>query len=105
MKRSEIENNLMFDGFLVLLNCLKPETTHVIEELHSADLRTVMITGDNIMTALSVAKDCKMIKPNEKIYIVKCDETDSSIPKLKIELSKNIGAVDDNNQSSILSVS
>lgn len=107
MKRNEIETNLIFDGFLVLLNCLKPETTHVIEELHAADLRTVMITGDNIMTALSVAKDCKMIKPNEKIYIVKCDENDSTLPKLKIELSRNIGVANtnDSNQSNIDSVS
>lgn len=56
MKRSEIETDLIFDGFLVLLNCLKPETTHIIQDLHAAKLRTVMITGDNIMTALSVAK-------------------------------------------------
>lgn len=50
MKRHEIETDLIFDGFLILLNCLKPETTHVIEDLHAAQLRTVMITGDNIMT-------------------------------------------------------
>lgn len=107
MKRQEIECDLIFDGFLVLLNCLKPETTHIIEELQLADLRTVMITGDNIMTALSVAKDCKMIKPNEEIYIVKCEERDDSEPILKLELSRDIGSIDisDRNASNTDAVS
>lgn len=95
MKRSELEIDLMFDGFLILLNCLKPETTNVIDELHAAKLRTVMITGDNIMTALSVAKDCKMIKSSEEVYIVKCEGYGNDKPKLTIELSRDIGAVDD----------
>lgn len=97
MKRHEIETDLIFDGFLILLNCLKPETTNVIEELHAAKLRTVMITGDNIMTALSVAKDCRMIKPNEEVYIIKCDELYNDKPKLSIELSRNVGTTDDPN--------
>lgn len=45
MKRTEVEQDLIFDGFLVLLNCLKKETTNVIEDLHAAKIRTVMITG------------------------------------------------------------
>lgn len=89
MKRFEIETDLIFDGFLILLNCLKPETTHVIEELHAAQLRTVMITGDNIMTALSVAKDCKMVKSHEEVYIVKCEGYGDDKPKLTIELSRD----------------
>lgn len=102
MKRTEIETDLIFDGFLVLLNCLKPETTNIIEELHAAKLRTVMITGDNIMTALSVAKECKMIRPGEEIYIVKCEKSDEDgdiRPRLKIEMSKDIGAVPDDESS------
>lgn len=95
MKRSEIEMDLIFDGFLILLNCLKAETTNVIEELHAAKLRTVMITGDNIMTALSVAKDCKMIKQNEEVFIVKCEGYGNDKPKLIVELSRDIGAIDD----------
>ncbi|XP_031641127.1 probable cation-transporting ATPase 13A3 [Contarinia nasturtii] len=99
MKRDEIEIDLVFDGFLILLNCLKPETVNVIDDLHAAKLRTVMITGDNIMTALSVAKDCKMIKSNEEVYIVKCEGYGNDKPKLTIELSRDIGAVDDTTTS------
>lgn len=95
MKRTEIETDLIFDGFLVLLNCLKPETTHIIQDLHAAKLRTVMITGDNIMTALSVAKDCQMIRPNEDIYVVKCEHNENHQPKLTIKLSRENGTIED----------
>lgn len=96
MKRAEIETELIFDGFLILLNCLKPETTKVIEELHEAKLRTIMITGDNIMTALSVAKECKMVKPREDVFIIKCDGLDQDVPKLKIISSQDASDVDNN---------
>lgn len=92
MKRHEVESDMNFLGFLILLNCLKPETKHVIEELQAANLRTVMITGDNIMTALSVAKDCLIIRPNEDVYIIKTSkhhDTDKK-PLLYIELGRNI---------------
>lgn len=94
MKRQEIESDMNFLGFLILLNCLKPETKPVIEELHAANLRTVMITGDNLMTALSVAKDCLIIRPNEDVYIIrntKHHDADKK-PLLYIELGKNIDA-------------
>lgn len=91
MKRHEIETDMNFLGFLILLNSLKPETKHVIEELHAAHLRTVMITGDNIMTALSVAKECLIIRPNEDVYIIKHHENDKK-PSLYIELGKNTDA-------------
>lgn len=71
VKRSEVEAGLHFVGFAILLNCLKPETTPVILELQAARLRVVMITGDNIMTALCVAKECFIVRPEEEIIIIK----------------------------------
>lgn len=108
MKRNEVETNLRFMGFLILMNCLKPETTEIIEQLHTANLRTVMITGDNIMTALSVAKDCKIIQPEESIYVIKCagghdatfNTSEMLRPQLTIELCRDIGSTV--NESDIL---
>jgi len=48
---------------------IKSETKPTIEELHKAQVRTVMVTGDHIQTALSVAKECKMIPDNGKVDI------------------------------------
>lgn len=45
VKRYLIESDLNFVGLLIMQNSLKPETTPIIQTLHNADIRTVMITG------------------------------------------------------------
>lgn len=45
--RHEIERDLNFKGLLVLENRLKPETTGIIQVLKGANLKVVMITGNN----------------------------------------------------------
>jgi len=37
-------------------NKLKPVSYEVIETLHACDIDTIMATGDNILTAASVAR-------------------------------------------------
>jgi len=54
--REEVETGLNFLGFLVLQNNLKDETTAVIETLNKCNVRSIIATGDNMMTAISVAK-------------------------------------------------
>lgn len=67
--RSDIESNLTFLGFIVFENKLKPSTTGVIEQLNDAEIRTVMCTGDNVLTAISVAKECKIVKDGQLVYV------------------------------------
>lgn len=66
-EREEVENDLTFLGFIILENKLKPVTNSVIEHLHSANIKTVMITGDNILTAISVAKQCNIIEKDHRV--------------------------------------
>ncbi|KAI2797592.1 hypothetical protein BLOT_014126 [Blomia tropicalis] len=82
--REDLEKNLTFIGLLVMGNMLKPETTHIIETLIMANIRTVMITGDNMLTALSVARECSMIQPWHKVILleVNYDETTDQLPQL-----------------------
>ncbi|GJP34697.1 hypothetical protein CLOM_g19107 [Closterium sp. NIES-68] len=56
--RSELERELVFCGFLVLENPIKPETTPVLHCLAAAGLRCLMVTGDNPLTALAVSRHC-----------------------------------------------
>lgn len=56
VQRDEIENDLTFLGFLVMQNKLKPVTTSVIQTLNQANIRTIMATGDNVLTAISVGR-------------------------------------------------
>ncbi len=44
--RHEFERSLEFYGLVVLQNSLKTETIPALRELHSADIRTVMVTGE-----------------------------------------------------------
>ncbi|XP_021372872.1 probable cation-transporting ATPase 13A3 isoform X2 [Mizuhopecten yessoensis] len=70
LQREQVEKNLTFLGLLVMENRLKPESTPVIQELIEANIRTVMVTGDNMLTALSVARECKMVGSHEKVILV-----------------------------------
>lgn len=45
VSRDKVESDLIFLGLLILENRLKEETKPVLEELISARIRTVMITG------------------------------------------------------------
>ncbi|KAJ5466756.1 cation-transporting ATPase [Penicillium diatomitis] len=69
LTRTEAESNLEFAGFIIFENKLKSTTTDVIAELNQANIRNVMCTGDNILTAISVARECKMIGADEQCYI------------------------------------
>ena len=58
---SEIENNLIFIGFLGMIDSCRPEAQSAIEECKKAGIRTVMITGDHINTAVAIGKELKII--------------------------------------------
>ena len=51
-------------------NTLKAETTPVIRQLSQANIRCVMVTGDHLLTAINVARDCEMLPLNAKVILV-----------------------------------
>ena len=59
----------------MLENRLKPETTGAILELSTANIRCVMATGDNDLTAVSVARQCGILPGECPTYRPLC-ETD-----------------------------
>nr|XP_056721435.1 polyamine-transporting ATPase 13A2 [Euleptes europaea] len=68
--RDSVEGGMLFLGFLMMKNVLKPETAPVIHLLHNAEIRTVMVTGDNMLTAVNVAKSCRMVEAGEQVVFV-----------------------------------
>ena len=68
VSREFIEGNMIFLGLLIVQNKLKDITTQTISEIDTADIRMIMATGDNILTAISVSKECKLVNPNTDIY-------------------------------------
>uniref|UniRef100_A0A3B4ET50 Polyamine-transporting ATPase 13A3 n=1 Tax=Pundamilia nyererei TaxID=303518 RepID=A0A3B4ET50_9CICH len=69
LSRDVIETNMEFLGLIIMQNKIKPETAGVLCELQRANIRTLMVTGDNMLTAISVARDCGMVRPREKVII------------------------------------
>ena len=59
--RDEVESNLTFLGLLIMENKMKEQTTGVIETLQQCEVGTIMATGDNVLTAISVAGQCGII--------------------------------------------
>ncbi|KAK1168416.1 putative cation-transporting ATPase 13A3 isoform X2 [Acipenser oxyrinchus oxyrinchus] len=69
VSRDTIESNMQFLGLIIMQNKLKAETPGVLADLRRACIRTVMVTGDNMLTAISVARDCGMVPPQDRIII------------------------------------
>ncbi|XP_024134308.1 probable cation-transporting ATPase 13A3 isoform X3 [Oryzias melastigma] len=69
ISRDHIETNMEFLGLIIMQNKLKTETPGILQDLHRANIRTVMVTGDNMLTAISVARDCGMIPPDDTVII------------------------------------
>lgn len=70
LSREAAESELTFLAFVIMENRLKPETTPVISALNAACIKTVIVTGDNMLTALSVARDCDIVKPGIPVIAV-----------------------------------
>ncbi|KAM9855577.1 polyamine-transporting ATPase 13A2 isoform 2-T3 [Aulostomus maculatus] len=87
IERGAVEKDLIFMGLLMMKNLVKPESAAVINILKLAQLRTVMVTGDNILTAVNVAQSCGMVGSNEKVVFVKATPyTTQSMPTLRFNL-------------------
>ncbi|KAL8843099.1 MAG: hypothetical protein Q9170_000229 [Blastenia crenularia] len=69
MERDEAESELDFVGFIIFENKLKSATSETIEELEQAGIRQVMCTGDNILTAISVARECSLIDRTAHCFV------------------------------------
>ncbi|XP_065277201.1 polyamine-transporting ATPase 13A2 [Emys orbicularis] len=70
LTRDAVESGMTLLGFLVMRNVLKAETAPVIHLLRNANIRTVMVTGDNMLTAVNVAKSCRMVELKERVVFV-----------------------------------
>ncbi|XP_057175089.1 cation-transporting ATPase 13A2 isoform X1 [Triplophysa rosa] len=70
VERVELEKDMSFLGLLIMKNQVKPESAEVIHILKLANLRPVMVTGDNILTAVNVAHACGMVLSHERVIFV-----------------------------------
>merc|ERR1711977_54428 len=60
-------------------NLVKQETYPALEKLYDANIETVMVTGDNILTAISVARDCRLLQPGVTVIKVEAHKIDAQL--------------------------
>lgn len=68
LARESAEKDMIFLGFLIFENRLKDETTPTINLLNNASIPTMMATGDNILTAISVGRACGMLDREALVF-------------------------------------
>ena len=80
LRREEVEDGLKFAGFLVLHAPLKEDAKKAVRMLNESSHRVVMITGDNPLTAVHVAKEVEIV--DRDVVILDAPEHDNSGEKL-----------------------
>jgi cation-transporting ATPase 13A2 len=68
VEREQLECDLQFLGLALMQNKVKSDTKSVIDDLTRNSIRNVMVTGDNPLTAVSVARQCGMINRG-RVYL------------------------------------
>ncbi|EPS30178.1 hypothetical protein PDE_05128 [Penicillium oxalicum 114-2] len=74
--REEVESELLFAGFLVLQCPLKDDAIKAVRMLNESSHRVVMITGDNPLTAVHVARQVEIV--DREVVILDAPEHDTS---------------------------
>ncbi|KAI9715040.1 MAG: hypothetical protein M1828_001076 [Chrysothrix sp. TS-e1954] len=80
LKREEVESKLNFAGFLILQCPLKEDAMKAVRMLNESSHRVVMITGDNPLTAVHVAKQVEIA--DRETLILDAPDNDDSGEKL-----------------------
>lgn len=87
-------NNLtngVFLGFILIKDEIRPSTIEGIKKVTESGIQTVMITGDNKLTAISIAKEIGLLTKEDDIVLTSEElnkmndiEVKKIIPKLKV---------------------
>ena len=99
VSQSFVESNMIFLGLLIVQNKLKKATSGTIKILDEAHLKCVMATGDNILTAIAVSKECNLL--NSSIPVYSCEiNKDEEDPNKNIVSWERVEMSDENNLTS-----
>ena len=72
--RDSVETDLHFLGFLIMENKLKAVTSEAIQTLNDCNIRTMMATGDNLQTAICVARNCNILQGDQEIFLADIED-------------------------------
>lgn len=72
MQREKLEENLTFLGILGIYDAPREEAKYAVAQAKRAGVQTIMVTGDNELTALSIARDVGLV--GETVNVLTGDE-------------------------------
>jgi P-type Ca2+ transporter type 2C len=85
-----LEQDLTFVGLVGMIDPARPEVKEAVRIAQAAGVRPVMITGDHPLTAMFIARELGIIRPNDEAQAL----TGQDLEKLSIEeLEKAVGHV------------
>ena len=86
-EQDEIEQGLIYDGFVVISDPLSPDVYESIRNCRSAGIEVKMLTGDNIRTARAIANELHMLD-DDHIAVEAADIEKLTDEELKEALKK-----------------
>lgn len=82
----ELEKDMVFVGLTGMIDPVRPEAKEAVQECRQAGIRPIMITGDQLDTAVAIAKELEIIESeDEAILGARLDDMTDE------ELTANIG--------------
>lgn len=66
-KENDIEEGVTFIGLQGMIDPPRPEVKQAVKECRAAGIKTVMITGDHILTAKAIAKQLGILKNKDRV--------------------------------------
>ncbi len=67
LARKDLEKNLKFLGFVGIYDPPRIEAKQAVEKAKLAGIKTIMVTGDNELTALAIAREVGLIEKDENV--------------------------------------
>ncbi|MBO5260517.1 MAG: calcium-translocating P-type ATPase, PMCA-type [Agathobacter sp.] len=91
LTESSINDDVVLIGLVGIRDDVRPEAKEAIQEVQSAGIQVVMITGDRLETAVAIAKDAGLLKSeNDKalssaqLNEMSDDEVKAIIPQIRV---------------------
>jgi len=82
IRREDAEKDITFLGFVGIYDPPRKEAKQAVTEARLAGIRTIMVTGDNHLTALSIASEIGLIEKDEDVIT---GEEMEKLPDLELE--------------------
>ncbi|MCP1225533.1 calcium-translocating P-type ATPase, PMCA-type [Sebaldella sp. S0638] len=86
-----IPEDMIFLGILGIRDDIRPEAVKAIEEVMTAGIQVIMITGDRKETAVAIAKDSKLLTSDDQVVLtsdelqaMSDEEIKKVLPKIRV---------------------